>query len=134
MIALSIIVGAYASQIFVAAFKAIRSKHIFAANSLGIPKIITFYKIILPQIIKHALPALINLWLVILKDSSIVSLIGLNDIMNEAHIASAQTFTPFNYYIFAAAIYLCLSLLAICLQKYIKQKNSFGEENAVAFN
>jgi arginine transport system permease protein len=122
VISLAIIVGAYAAQIFIAAFKAINNGQLLAANSLNMANYKILQYIIMPQVVRHSLPALVNLSLVIIKDSSIVSLIGLNDMMNAAHLASAQSFKPFNYYAFVALLYLILSWLVIKLQKYIKNK------------
>jgi arginine transport system permease protein len=131
VISLAIIVGAYATQILIAAFKTINYGHLLTAKSLNIVKYKILYYIIIPQVIKHSLPALVNLSLVIIKDSSLVSLIGLNEMMNAAHIASSESFEPFNYYGFAALIYLIMSWVVIKLQKYIKNILSLGEDNVV---
>lgn len=121
--ALSIIFSAYALQIFRAALTAIDSGGIDAALALGMNRFVVFYKIILPQLWQHALPGLFNLWVVILKDSSIVSVIGLKEIMNQAQIASTQQFEPFYYYLFAGCIYLILTassqFLAKCIEKEV---------------
>lgn len=109
VIALSLIFSAYASQIFIAAFNAIPKEEILAGRALGLSSVSIILSIVLPQMFRHALPGLINLWLVLLKDSSIVSLIGLNDIMNTAHVAASETFQPFNYYLFAGVLYLILT-------------------------
>jgi ABC-type arginine transport system permease subunit len=91
----------------------------------------TMLKIIMPQLIKYALPATMNLWLVILKDSSIVSLIGLNDMMHAAHVAAAESFSPFTYYAFAGLIYLLLSWLSLYIKKYVQHKLSQGDTHAI---
>ena len=122
VIVLSVVFSAYASQIFIAAHNAIPQEDILAAQALGLSKIIVWKSIIIPQLFRHALPGLLNLWLVLLKDSSIVSLIGLHDIMNTAHIAAAETFQPFNYYLFAGALYLLLTFISSSIGKKLETK------------
>jgi arginine transport system permease protein len=115
VIALSLIFSAYATQVFIAAFSAIPKEELLAGKALGMSSTTIIFSIVLPQLFRHALPGLLNLWLVLLKDSSIVSLIGLHDIMNTAHLAASETFQPFNYYVFAGVIYLILTYLSTSL-------------------
>lgn len=122
VLAMGIIFGAYASQIFIAAYKAIPVGEINAAQSLGLNRHQKLAKIILPQLWQHARPGLMNLWLVLLKESSLVSLIGLNDMMNAAHVAASETFKPFTFYLFVGAIYLTLTALSIGVGKFYKHK------------
>lgn len=122
VIALSLIFSAYAAQIFIAAFHAIPKDELLAGKALGLSSFSVIFSIVLPQLFRHALPGLINLWLVLLKDSSIVSLIGLHDIMNSAHLAASETFQPFNYYVFAGAIYLVLTYVSTFLGNKIEKR------------
>ena len=130
VITLSIIFSAYASQIFIASYKAIPKGEISAGRALGLSYKTIFISIVLPQLFRHALPGLINLWLVLLKDSSIVSLIGLHDIMNTAHIAAAESFQPFNYYLFAGVLYLIMTAASTWIGKHLE--NHFSLEKAHA--
>ena len=61
---------------------------------------------------RHALPGLGNQWLVLLKDTALVSLIGVNEMMRQAQMASASTYQPFTWYAAAALIYLAISLVS----------------------
>ena len=122
VVALSIIFAAYASQILIAAYHAIPQGERLAAKSLALSPITTLIKIILPQLWRHALPGLLNLWLILLKDSSIVSLIGLKEIMSATHVAAAESFKPFTYYLFAALIYLSLTSLSSMLSQFIEKR------------
>ncbi|MCF6776519.1 ABC transporter permease subunit [Thiotrichales bacterium 19X7-9] len=117
IIALGIIFQAYAAEVFIAAFNAIDQGEIQAAQALGMTKFDCFRYIILPQVWSHALPGLFNLWLVVLKDSSIVSLIGLNDMTNNAQIAANQSFEPFTYYGFVGLLYLGLTAVSQLIYK-----------------
>ncbi|MCF6766260.1 ABC transporter permease subunit [Thiotrichales bacterium 19S3-7] len=126
IIALGIIFQAYAAEVFIAAFNAIDKGEIKAAQALGMTNTSCFIAIILPQIGRHALPGLFNLWLVILKDSSIVSLIGLNDMTNQAQIAANQSFEPFTYYGFVGLLYLGLTAISQIIYKGLNHWFSRG--------
>lgn len=110
--ALSLIFASYASQVFRGAFLAIPAGQIEAGKALGLSPWHIFKWIQLPQAWRHALPGLSNLWLVLLKDTSIVSLIGLADMMGEAKMAANTTHEPFHFYLFAALIYLCITTVS----------------------
>lgn len=110
--ALSLIFASYASHTFRGAFLAVGQGQKEAALALGLSKQQTFFYILLPQAWRHALPGLGNLWLVLLKDTALVSLIGLADLMSKAQIASAQTHKPFTFYLAAAVIYLIITTLS----------------------
>ena len=133
LLSLSVIVGAYGSPIIVSSYLAIPKSSMKAAKVLHLSKATTRVKIIAPQLVQHALPATMNLWLVVLKDSSIVSLIGLNDMMQAAHIASSESFEPFSYYAFTGLIYLLLSWLSSFCKSYIEKKLSQGAKHAIAY-
>ncbi|QLH42177.1 MAG: ABC transporter permease subunit [Coxiellaceae bacterium] len=110
VIALSLLFGAYASQTLRGAFAAIPRGQQEAAKALALNRWQTFYRILLPQAWRHALPGLGNLWLVLLKDSALVSLIGLAELMTKAKVAAITTGQPFVFYCIAAVIYLLLTL------------------------
>lgn len=109
VIALSLIFGAYASQIYRAAFFAVEKGQIESAKALGFNQITTFMRIQLPQIWRHALPGIGNLWLVLLKDTAIVMLIGLPDLMARTKMIASITLEPFTFYLIAAFIYLMIT-------------------------
>ncbi len=122
VIALSIIFAAYAAQIFIAAYHTLPKGELLAAKSLALPYSSVITKIILPHLWRHSLPGLFNLWLVLLKDSSIVSLIGLKEIMNAAHVAASESFQPFTYYLFAGLIYLALTTVSSLISQFIERR------------
>ena len=88
-----------------------------AGKALGLTGWFIFKKILLPQAWRHALPGLGNLWLVLLKDSALVSLVGLGDLMNKAQIAASTTHQPFKFYLLAAGCFLILTTLSQWLLK-----------------
>lgn len=107
--ALSLIFASYSSQVFRGAFLAIPHAQLESARALGLSRWQIFQHILLPQAWRHALPGLGNLWLVLLKDTALISLIGLPDLMNKSQLAASATHQPFVFYVAAAFLYLLLT-------------------------
>ncbi|ELB2791127.1 arginine ABC transporter permease ArtQ [Aeromonas hydrophila] len=112
VLALSLLFASYATQTLRAALNAVPAGQWLAALALGLGKRHIFFRIVLPQAWRHALPGLGNQWLVLLKDTALVSLIGVNEMMRQAQMASASTYQPFTWYAAAALIYLAISLVS----------------------
>ncbi|TNH85492.1 arginine ABC transporter permease ArtQ [Aeromonas sobria] len=112
VLALSLLFASYATQTLRAALNAVPSGQRLSALALGLGKGHIFFRIVLPQAWRHALPGLGNQWLVLLKDTALVSLIGVNEMMRQAQMASASTYEPFTWYAAAALIYLAISLVS----------------------
>ncbi|MGB0671094.1 MAG: ABC transporter permease [Rhodospirillales bacterium] len=111
VIALSLTFGAYATEVFRGAFQAIPRGQVEAAVALGMTPLQAFVRIRLPQVWRIALPGLGNLFLVLMKDTSLVSVIGLDELMRQASVATGFTKEPFTFYTAAALIYLALTLV-----------------------
>ncbi|HFQ5055104.1 arginine ABC transporter permease ArtQ [Vibrio vulnificus] len=124
VIALSLIFASYASQTIRGALKAVNKGQREAASALGMSKSSTFFRIVLPQAVRHALPGLTNQWLVLLKDTALVSLIGVTDLLKQAQLTSAATHEAFTWYATAAAIYLVITLVTQRVVKIIDAKFS----------
>ncbi|MFM5713205.1 arginine ABC transporter permease ArtQ [Aeromonas allosaccharophila] len=112
VLALSLLFASYATQTLRAALNAVPAGQRLAAMAQGLGKSHIFFRIVLPQAWRHALPGLGNQWLVLLKDTALVSLIGVNEMMRQAQMASASTYEPFTWYAAAALIYLAISLVS----------------------
>ncbi|EMN6204384.1 arginine ABC transporter permease ArtQ [Vibrio vulnificus] len=124
VIALSLIFASYASQTIRGALKAVNKGQCEAASALGMSKSSTFFRIVLPQAVRHALPGLTNQWLVLLKDTALVSLIGVTDLLKQAQLTSAATHEAFTWYATAASIYLVITLVTQRVVKIIDAKFS----------
>ena len=110
--ALSLIFAAYASQTLRGAIQAIPKGQWESGAALGLSKSYTFIHIVMPQVWRHALPGLSNQWLVLLKDTALVSLIGVDDLMRQADLINTNTHKPFTWYGIAALIYLAVTLIS----------------------
>ncbi|KGQ62278.1 arginine ABC transporter permease ArtQ [Gallibacterium anatis] len=111
-VALAIIFAAYASQSLRGAIQAIPLGQWESGAALGLSRAQTFVCIIMPQVWRHALPGLSNQWLVLLKDTALVSLIGVDDLMRQAELVNASTHQPFTWYGIAALLYLVITLIS----------------------
>ncbi len=120
VMALSIAFGAYATEIFRMSIQEIPVGQSEAAQAIGMRPFQIFYRITLPQVWQVALPGLGNLFLVLLKDTALVSVIGLKDIMYQASRAAQSTQEPFTFYMAAAIIYLGLTMLITGLMMWLE--------------
>lgn len=112
MVALSLVFSSYASEAFLSAFRGIPQGQYEGGHALGLSRYQTMSLIILPQLIRLALPALGNLWLILLKETSLVSVIGLADLVRESGIAARVTKEPFLFFGIACLIYLVLAMIS----------------------
>lgn len=107
--ALSVVFGAYAAEVFRGAMLAIPPGQIEAAMAVGMSPWLIFRRIKLPQLWRFALPGLGNHWISLIKDTSLVSIVGLEDIMRVSRLAANVTHKHFEFLTCAALIYLGLT-------------------------
>lgn len=112
MIALGFVFSSYASEVFLSAFRAIPNGQYEGGFSVGLSSFQTMRLVVLPQLIRIALPGLANLWLILLKDTALVSAIGLSDILRQTGIAARVTREAFLFYGYACLIYLILAIIS----------------------
>ena len=124
--AIGIISGAYSTEVFRGAVQSIDKGQFEAAKVLGLSKFAQFFKIILPQVLRLAIPNLSNVWQITLKDTSLISVTGLVEIMRQSYIAAGSTRDPLFFYSFAAVLYLLLTYLSMKLINKLEIKYSRG--------
>ncbi|QKV17644.1 ABC transporter permease [Oricola thermophila] len=127
VIALALVFSSYASEVFLSAFRAIPKGQYEGGYALGLRKRTVMIRIILPQLIRIALPGLANLWMVLLKDTALVSAIGLADILRQTKVAASATREPFLFYSLAFMLYLFLALLSSIALNRIETRGKRGE-------
>ncbi|RMS44635.1 hypothetical protein ALP65_02618, partial [Pseudomonas aeruginosa] len=125
-LALGLCFGAYATEVFRGALLSIPRGHREAGQALGLSPGRIFWRIVLPQIWRVALPGLGNLYLILLKDTALVSLITLDEIMRKAQVASNATKEPFTFYMTAAAIYLSLTVVIMVALHFLERRAGRG--------
>ncbi|KTB74245.1 MULTISPECIES: ABC transporter permease [Pseudomonas] len=126
VIALGICFGAYATEVFRGAILAIPKGHREAGLALGMSRSRILFKLVLPQMWRIALPGLGNLFMILMKDTALVSVIGLEEIMRHAQIAVGFTKQAFTFYMVAAFMYLGLTVLAMAGMYFLEKRASRG--------
>ncbi len=112
MIALGVVFSAYCSEVLLSAFRAIPRGQYEAGYALGLHHGRTMGLIIVPQLVRIALPGLGNLWMALLKDTALVSVVGLSDILRQTGIAARVTKEAFLFYAIACILFLVLAFLS----------------------
>jgi polar amino acid transport system permease protein len=119
---LGLVQGAYASEILRGAILAIPKGQIEAARAYGLEGTTLFRRITVPAIIPFALPGLANLWMVLVKDSTLISVVGYNELMFTTKQAAGATKYYFSFYLLVAAIYYGITLISNVLIKSIENR------------
>jgi octopine/nopaline transport system permease protein len=107
--AIGAISGAYSTEVIRGAVLAVPRGQVEAAKAIGMERGLMFRRIMFPQVACYALPGLGNVWQFTLKDTALISVTGLVEIMRQAHVAAGSTRQPFTFYLVAAALYLLLT-------------------------
>ncbi len=128
--ALGFMYGAYASEVVRGAIDAIPYGQIEAAQAMGMHRLLVFRRIVLPQTWRLALPPLGNLFLALLKDTALISVIGANDLMRNTAIAVSQTKEAFTFYAAAALIYLLLTVVTTVGITWLERNANRGTQRA----
>ena len=123
---IGIISGAYSTEVFRGAVKSLDKGQFEACKALGLKKSIYFIKIILPQVLRLSIPNLNNVWQITLKDTSLISVTGLVEIMRQSYIASGSTRDPLFFYSLAAVLYLVLTAVSLKFFNKMEKKYKVG--------
>lgn len=130
VVALSIVLAAYSSETFRGAFLSVPPGQLEAARAFGMRPGQVFFRIHLPQAMRLALPSLSNLWQNLLKDSALVSVLGLEELMQKASIAAQVTKQPFVYFLSAAFIYMIFLAISNAVFARLERRASRGVASA----
>ncbi len=124
IITLSLNAGAYMSEIFRSGIMAVDKGQMEAARSLGLPKSRAMMKVIIPQAVRIVIPSLVNQFIITLKDTSILSVIGIRELTQTGKLVIATTFESFKVWALVAVMYLViikvLSLLSARLERSLR--------------
>jgi arginine/ornithine transport system permease protein len=126
VITLGFIYGAYMTETFRGAILSIPQGQMEAAWAFGMSRFQTFMRITLPQMVRYALPGFINNWLVLIKSTALVSLIGLQEMTYLAKQASAATRSPFVFFLFTGALFLIYTWISLVALKKLNARYSLG--------
>lgn len=120
------IYGAYMTETFRGAIQSIPKGQMEAAWAFGMSRRQTFWRITLPQMVRYALPGFTNNWLVLIKTTALVSLVGLHEMTYSAKQASAATREPFVFLLFAAGLFLAYTTVSLWVLRKVSDRYSLG--------
>ena len=126
VLTLGFIYGAYMTETFRGAILAIPKGQFEAAAAYGMRPRQVLLRITLPQMVRYALPGVTNNWLVLIKATAVVSLIGLQEMTYLAKQASAATRSPFAFFLFTAGLFLVYTWVSLVVLKQLNQRYSLG--------
>ncbi len=120
------IFGAYMTETFRGAMLAVPAGQLEAGYAYGMSRALVFRRILLPQMVRHALPGFGNNWLVLLKTTALVSIIGLEDMVRKAALAAGATRAPFTFYCIVALYFLVFTTVSVLLLRWAERRYSVG--------
>ena len=126
VLTIGFIFGAYLTETFRGAILAVPKGQAEAATAYAMPRSLVLRRIVLPQMVRHAIPGFANNWLIMIKASALVSIIGLDDMVHRAGLAAASTRSPFTFYVAVALLYLALTSVSIFLLSRLEARYSLG--------
>ncbi|WP_263260980.1 ABC transporter permease [Pseudomonas sp. RIT-PI-S] len=127
---LGFIFGAYLSETFRGAFMGIPKGQAEAGMAYGMSSLQIFYRVLVPQMIRLAIPGFTNNWLVLTKATALISVVGLQDMMFKAKQAADATREPFTFYLAVAGLYLLITSVSLLLLKWLERRYSVGVRTA----
>lgn len=130
VLTIGFIYGAYLTETFRGAFMAVAKGQIEAATAYGFTPWQVFRFVLFPQMMRHALPGLENNWLVILKSTALVSIIGLADVVKATQMAGKGTYEFFFFTIIAALIYLVFTTFSNGVFYWLDKQFQFDRKDA----
>lgn len=126
VLTIGFIFGAYMTETFRGAILAVPRGQVEAAYAYGMRPLRMFWRILLPQMVRHAIPGFGNNWLVLIKTTALVSIIGLDDMVRKAGLAAGATRKPFTFYVVVAFNFLIITTVSVYLLKWLEDRYSAG--------
>lgn len=120
--AIGVIQAAYQAEVFRGAYRAIPKGEIEAATACGMGRWLMLRRIIAPQVVRFAVPGLGNVWQLALKESALVSVTGLIELLRQTYVAAGSTRRPFEFYLVAGLLYLVITWVSSRVFKHAEQR------------
>jgi octopine/nopaline transport system permease protein len=129
-VAVGLVCGAYQSEVFRGAYLAISRGELEAAAAIGMNQVMRLRRIVLPQVMRFAIPGLGNVWQLGLKDSALVAVTGLSELMRTSQIAAGSTRQYFFFFIVGGCLYLILTSLSDRVFSWAERWASRGQPSS----
>lgn len=127
IITLSLNSGAYLSEIFRSGIQAVNKGQMEAARSLGLPYSKAMAKVILPQAMRIVIPSVVNQFIITLKDTSIISVIGLAELTQQGNLVVARTYKSFYVWIMVGVLYFIIIYILTLISRYVERRVSIDK-------
>jgi octopine/nopaline transport system permease protein len=111
-LAIGVVSGAHHTEVLRGAFRAVSRGELEAARAIGMGRMLRFRRIIAPLVLRYALPGLGNVWQLVLKESALVSVTGVVELLRQAQIGAGSTREPFSFFVSAATLYLIVTTVS----------------------
>jgi octopine/nopaline transport system permease protein len=128
--AIGVVSGAYQAEVFRGAYQTLARGELEAARSVGMHRWLMFRRIVAPQVLRYAIPGLGNVWQLVLKESALISVTGLVELLRQSHIAAGSTRRPFDFYLTAGALYLLITWVSTILFQKAEDRSLRGIRRA----
>ena len=130
-LALGVVSAAYQAEVFRGAFKSVARGEIEAASAVGMRPWPKFRRIIAPLVLRYAIPGLGNTWQLVLKESALISVTGLVELLRQSQIAAGSTRRPFEFYLTAVILYLVITWVSSILFRKMEVRTTQGIRRAL---
>lgn len=131
VLAIGIVSGAYQAEVLRGAFNMVARGELDAARSVGMGRWLRLRRIIAPQVLRYAIPGLGNTWQLVLKESALISVTGLVELLRQSQVAAGSTRQPFDFYMVAAFLYLVITVASTQLFKHAERRSLRGVKRGV---
>ena len=129
-IAIGVVSGAYQAEVLRGAYQALSRGELEAARAVGMSRGLMFRRIVAPQVLRYAIPGLGNVWQLVLKESALISVTGLVELLRQSQIGSGSTRQPFTYFLTAAALYLVITTVSTYAFQWAETRSMRGVRRA----
>ncbi len=126
VITIGFIYGAFATEVFRGAVLAVPKGQLEAAQAYGMSRSQVVRRVLLPQVLRFALPGLGNVWMVLMKATALVSVIQLPELVRNAQIAAGSTRQPFTFFFATAMIFLGITVVSTMVQHRLEAWSNRG--------
>lgn len=125
-LAIGVVSGAYHTEVLRGAYGSVSRGEVEAALAAGMGRALLFRRVVAPLVLRYALPGLGNVWQLVVKESALVSVTGLLEIMRQAQVGAGSTGQPFTFYVAAAVLYLVISTASGFSFAHLEQRFTRG--------
>ncbi len=129
-VAIGVVSGAYQAEVLRGAYQALSRGELEAARAVGMPRGLMFRRIVAPQVLRYAIPGLGNVWQLVLKESALISVTGLVELLRQSQIGAGSTRQPFTFFLTAAALYLVITTVSTYAFQWAEDRSMRGVRRA----